>query len=71
MVRGAVWTEIGREESVWTIPAPRTKGNREHRVPLCRRALEILKEARALGRGSPLVFPSVRPESIVVTQFIW
>ena len=44
---------------MWSIPAPRTKGNREHRVPLCRRALEILEEARAIGRGSPLVFPSV------------
>ena len=59
-VRGAVWTEIDRDEGVWTIPAPRTKGNREHRVPLCRRALEILEKARALDRGSPLVFPSVR-----------
>ena len=59
-VRGAVWPEIDRDEGVWTIPAPRTKGNREHRVPLSRRALEILEEARALGRGSLLVFPSVR-----------
>ena len=58
-VRGAVWTEIDRDEGVWTILARRTKGNREHRVPLSRRALEILDEARALGRGSPLVFPSV------------
>ena len=32
---------------MWTIPAPRTKGNREHRVPLCRRALEILEAALA------------------------
>ena len=30
-----------------SIPAPRTKGNREHRVPLCRRALEILEAALA------------------------
>ena len=45
---------------MWTIPAPRTKGNREHRVPLSRRALEILEEARALGRVSLLVFPSGR-----------
>ena len=59
-VRGAVWTEIDREEGVWTIPAPRTKGNREHRVPLCGRALQILEKARALDRGSPFVFPSVR-----------
>ena len=38
-------------------PAPRTKAMREHRVPHTRRAFEILGEARALGRGSPLVFP--------------
>ena len=35
------------DEGVWSIPAPRTKGNREHRVPLCRRALEILEAALA------------------------
>ena len=56
-VRGAAWTEIDVDHGVWTIPAPRTKTNREHRVPLSRRALEILGEARAVGRGSPLVFP--------------
>ena len=44
---------------MWTIPALRTKGNREHRVPLSRRALEILEEASVLGRGNPLVFPRV------------
>ena len=58
-VRGAAWKEIDREEGVWSIPARRTKGNREHRVPLARRALEILEEAQALGGGSPLVFPRV------------
>ena len=62
-----MWTEIDRDDGVWTIPAPRTKGNCEHRVPLCRRALEILEEARALGRGSPLVFPSVREKPLGVT----
>ena len=31
--RGAVWTEIDRDEGVSTIPAWRTKGNREHRGP--------------------------------------
>lgn len=58
-VRGAVWREIDRDEGVWIIPAPRTKGTREHRVPLCSRALEILEDGRTLGRGSPLVFPRV------------
>ena len=37
----------------------RTKASREHRVPRCRRALETLVEARELGNGSPLVFPSM------------
>ena len=37
----------------------RTKANREHRVPLCGRALEILDEARTLvEETSPLVFPN-------------
>lgn len=58
-VRGAAWKEIDRETGVWTIPAPRTKGNREHRVPLCGRALEVLEEAHRIARGSPLVFPSI------------
>ena len=56
-VRWAEWAEIDPTEGVWTAPATRMKAKREHRVPLCRRALEILAEARALGgRGSPLVF---------------
>ncbi len=44
---------------MYGIPALRTKANREHWVPLCRRALEILEEARVAGDESPLVFPSV------------
>ncbi len=66
-VRGAVWTEMDRNEGVWTIPGPRTKGNREHRIPLCRRALEVLEEARALSVSSPLVFPGVGGKPIANT----
>ena len=50
-VRGAVWTEIDRDEGVWTIPATRMKAKREQRVPLCRRAIEILDAAQPLGEG--------------------
>ena len=58
-VRGAEWTEIDRDEGVWTVPARRTKANREHRVPLCGRALEILDGARTLVKGtSPYLFPN-------------
>ena len=59
-VRGAQWTEVDAEDHVWTIPATRTKAKREHRVPLCRRAAQILDAARALGDGHALVFPSGR-----------
>ena len=56
-VRWAEWKEIDREGKVWTVPAGRAKMNRQHRVPLCGRALEILKAAHALeGGAGPLVF---------------
>ena len=56
-VRWAEWSEIDRNAGVWTIPATRMKAKREHRVPLCRRAVEILDAARMLNGGaSPLVF---------------
>ena len=38
-VRWAEWTEIDRDEGVWTVPARRTKVNWEHRGPLCGHAL--------------------------------
>ncbi len=43
---GATWAEIDVERGLWTIPANRMKGGREHRVPLCARALEILRLQR-------------------------
>ena len=58
-VRWGEWTEIDRENGVWTVPARRMKSNREHRVPLCGRAVEILDEARKLVEGtSPFLFPN-------------
>ena len=58
-VRMATWDEMDAASRVWTIAATKMKMKREHRVPLCNRALEILDEAGALGGGS-LVFPSGR-----------
>ena len=49
---GGGWTEIDRDEGVWTVPAPRTEANREHRVALSRRAVDILEEARSIRRGN-------------------
>ena len=56
-VRLATWDEMDVAGRVWTIAATRMKAKREHRVPLCRRAVEILDAAQTLGDGNPLVFP--------------
>jgi integrase len=48
----APWSEI--DGDVWTVPKERMKGGREHRVPLCARALAILNEMRGKGER---VFP--------------
>ena len=45
-VRMSTWSEIDLESSTWTVPAKRMKARRDHRVPLCRRCLEILAEVR-------------------------
>ena len=64
-VRGAVWSEIDREQAVWTVPGSRMKAGRQHRVPLCDRALEILDEARKLAGGeSPFVFAMERGQAL-------
>ncbi len=46
---GAKWSELDLAAKVWTIPADRMKGGREHRVPLTDRALQILKSQDQTG----------------------
>lgn len=59
-VRGATWAEIDLDNAVWTVPAGRMKGEREHRVPLCVAALAVLKEVKPLNSGpNSLIFPGV------------
>ena len=49
-IRGAQWAEIDMENAVWTIPAERMKGEVEHRISLSRSALEVLEQAKAIGK---------------------
>lgn len=53
-VIGATWDEFDLKAKVWTIPAGRMKAAREHRVPLSRRAVEIV---RGMPREGKRVFP--------------
>jgi integrase len=57
-VRGARWAEFNLEAALWTIPAERMKMRTEHRVPLSRQALEVLRQMEPLSGESELVFPS-------------
>ena len=68
-VRLATWDEIDTAGAVWTVPAARMKAKREHRVPLCGRALEVLDAARTLGDGNRLVFPMRSGRSIATSTF--
>jgi len=52
------WDEIDLAKRLWTIPADRTKSGREHRVPLSRRAVEVLS---SLPRLNGHVFPGIKP----------
>lgn len=50
----ASWAEFDLEGRVWTIPPGRMKARKPHRVPLCSRAIEMLRALRPLSSG--LVF---------------
>jgi integrase len=56
-VIGAKLSEIDLDNAVWTVPADRMKANKEHRVPLPPRAVEIVRE---LPRDGDYVFPGGR-----------
>ena len=47
---GATWGEIDEAAEVWTIPAPRMKAKREHRVPLSGAAMAVLAKAREMAK---------------------
>ena len=71
-VRWAEWEEIDRDAGVWTVPARRMKANRQHRVPLCGRALEILEAVQALDEGTgPLVFTRGQGKPLNDKQLRW
>lgn len=55
-VVGARWDEIDLTANVWTVPAERMKAGREHRVPLCSRAVEILRVMKA-AQQNDFLFP--------------
>jgi integrase len=71
-VLGARWDEIDLHRAVWTIPATRMKAGREHRVPLSRQALKVLKALHETRDGD-FVFPGQkvgRPLSVMALEMV-
>jgi integrase len=60
-VLGATWGEIDLKGKVWTVPAARMKGGREHRVPLSAQAVAVLDKVKLLAASDEVsampVFP--------------
>lgn len=60
-VRLATWAEIDLDNNVWTIPAGRTKGEREHREPLSDATTAILETVKPFRSGlDSLIFPGAK-----------
>jgi integrase len=45
------WDEVDLAKAVWTVPAKRMKAGKEHRIPLSKRAVEILEAVSKLGQS--------------------
>lgn len=69
-LRKAVWTEIDLKAGMWIVPGDRMKGTLkakragqvpDHKIPLPRQAIEILKPLEKLTGHRPYVFESIKP----------
>ena len=63
-VVGATWSEFDLSGKVWTIPAERTKANKEHAIPLSPQAVKLLKN---LTRVNDFVFPGAKLDKGMTT----
>jgi integrase len=64
--RGALWSELDLNDTapVWVIPKERMKAGTEHRVPLSRDAVNLLK-AQPRYEQNDLIFPSPQSRNIL------
>jgi integrase len=67
----AVWGEIDFKTGRWTIPEERMKTGEKHIVPLCERALEILRQLQAGHPRSGFVFPRQGGRKPIATRSVW
>jgi integrase len=67
-IRAMEWSEVNWDAERWELPADKMKMKQPHIVPLCRQALDLLRELQRLtGRGT-YVFPSARGGSRCLSE---
>jgi integrase len=64
--RNATLEELNFEKAIWTVPAERTKSGREHRVPLTKETLALLRGLPHLRADEPdgLLFPNAQDRAL-------
>jgi len=65
--QGATFSEIDIEARLWRVPASSMKGGREHVVPLCDRAMEIVAAMKQRS-VSALIFPGAIDGTCIANQ---
>jgi len=55
--RGARWAEFDLDAACWAIPAQRMKRRKEHRIPLARQTVAMLRELRQVTGDGEYLFP--------------
>jgi integrase len=67
---GATWDQIDLKRAIWTKPSSRTKAEREHRVPLSKQLLGVLKEAAKLRQDERAFSGFVRNRPLSLTSLL-
>lgn len=61
-IRTMRWADLDLDAAIWTIPSEQIKMRREHRVPLSRQAIAIIRSMSDVAAYSEYVFPSFSPK---------
>lgn len=64
----AAWSEVDFDTRLWTIPATRMKGKREHVVPLSDQAIEVLERMKSYKCNNYIFFGAVKNKPITASS---
>jgi integrase len=66
----ATWDEIDFDNRIWTVPSARMKMGKEHRIPLSKAAIAVLKGMNEM-RQSDYIFPGLRTGRPIGHNSVW